>query len=628
MCGITGGYYIHELPDTEILESSISKLSKRGPDNQGLKRLGQAFLGHRRLSILDVSEAGNQPISDETGRYTLVFNGEIYNFRELRKSLIEAGHSFRSTGDTEVLLKAYIEYGPDCLAMLNGFFAFAIHDASDESIFIARDRLGIKPLHYYVDEDKVLFSSEVKALYPLQIKREIDYNTLAIYFQLNYIPAPYGIYKNLRKLLPGHWMRIDKGEVRTQQWYELEHPNVDAGIDYENAQKQLADLLDDAVHKRLVSDVPLGTFLSGGIDSSVITSLASRHQRHLNTFSIGFKDEAFFDETQYAELVAERLKTNHTVFKLSNDDLLDSLNTLLEYIDEPFADSSALLVNLLSKYTRQHVTVALSGDGGDELFAGYNKHYGEWRLRKGGLAPALVSQLLPVWRAFPKGRHDKFSNKVRQLERFGRGKQLNDRERYWDWCSFIDRKTSMAYFGNSPEINESELIRRMMRHTDTIGRSGDLNDVLYADVNLVLPYDMLTKVDLMSMANALEVRVPLLDHRIAEFAFKLPVEHKIDGKMKKKILQDAFRHILPSELYNRPKRGFEVPLLQWFRKELKDLIMDDLLSDNFIAEQGIFNGDVIKSLKKRLFSSNPGDVHAQIWALIVFQSWYKNYHIQ
>ena len=217
---------------------------------------------------------------------------------------------------------------------------------------------------------------------------------------------------------------------------------------------------------------------------------------------------------------------------------------------------------------------------------------------------------------------------MRQLERFGRGNRLSDKDRYWDWCSFIDREASMAYFGNSPEINESELIRRMMRYTDSIGRSGDLNDVLFADVNLVLPYDMLTKVDLMSMANALEVRVPLLDHRIAEFAFSLPVQHKIDGKMKKKVLQDAFRHILPAELYNRPKRGFEVPLLQWFRKELKSLIMDDLLSDAFIAEQGIFNREVISGLKKRLFSSNPGDVHAQIWALIVFQSWYKNYHIR
>lgn len=628
MCGITGGYYKKELPAREVLERSVSAISSRGPDNQALLTHGSVFLGHRRLSILDVRAAANQPFFSSDERYALIFNGEIYNFREIRDTLAAKGRTFRTTGDTEVLLYAWMEYGADCLELLNGFFAFAILDTVTGRIFAARDRLGIKPLHYYEDDDKVLFASEVKALYPLGIDRSIDYQTLATYFQLNYIPAPYGIYKKLRKLPPGHYMEIADGRLTITKYYSLPHPAVPPSpVSYDEAKKELASLLDEAVRMRLVSDVPLGTFLSGGIDSSIITSLAARHRDHLNTFSIGFRDNAFFDETHYAELVADRLKTNHRVFKLSNDDLLDSMTGMLAYIDEPFADSSALLVNLLSRHTREHVTVALSGDGGDELFAGYNKHYGEWRMRRGGAAAGIVSALLPLWKRLPKSRHSGTGNRIRQFERFAEGMRLSEGERYWRWCSFVSPDDSIAYFRDPAQLNPEELEMRRRRYTQLLRPDGDLNDNLYADTQLVLPYDMLTKVDLMSMANSLEVRVPLLDHRIAEFAFRLPVEYKINGAMKKRILQDAFRDELPAALYNRPKKGFEVPLLQWFRRELRSLIEDDLLEDSYIKDQQIFNLHFIRGLKKRLFSRDPGDVHAQIWALIVFQSWYRNYHL-
>lgn len=627
MCGISGGYYVNQLPPREVLLTSLSRLSSRGPDNEGIMTSGQVFLGHRRLSIIDVSANSNQPMSSDDGRYTIIFNGEIYNFRDIKARLTDSGHSFRTTGDTEVLLQAYMAYGEDCLEMLNGFFAFAIYDRKEGSIFAARDRMGIKPLYYYRDAEKILFSSEMKALYPLNIKREIDFNTLAQYLQLNYIPAPYSIYRSVRKLLPGQCMTIRDGEVRLRQYYQVPYKRGEyTSMSYDEAKTELIRLVDDSVSQRLVSDVPLGTFLSGGIDSTVVTSVAARHKSNLNTFSIGFRDEGFFDETAYAEKVAEKLKTNHSVFKLTNDDLLDSLNSLLEYIDEPFADSSALLVNLLSRYTRQHVTVALSGDGGDELFAGYNKHYGEWRIRNKGIAEFGVNMLTPLWKSLPKGRHGKWNNRIRQLERFADGMKLPPDERYWRWCSFIPSSGYKDYFLWNIPVVEAEMVMRRKRFTSLIKPDGDLNDDLYADVQLVLPNDMLTKVDLMSMANSLEVRVPLLDHRIVEFAFSLPVSYKIDRKMKKKILQDAFRDVLPDDIYNRPKKGFEVPLLQWFRKELKSLIEDDLLSDDFIRDQQIFDLSYIKQLRKRLFSSNPGDVHAQIWALIVFQSWYRNYH--
>lgn len=627
MCGISGGYYTKELPPQELLLNSIAQLAKRGPDNQGLHTHQKYFLGHRRLSIIDVSNAANQPLFTEDKRYCIIFNGEIYNYASIRKDLESKGHQFSTNGDTEVLLKSFIEYGKDCLNLLNGFFAFAILDHETNQLFIARDRLGIKPIYFYQDEDRFLFASEMKAFFPLNIKKEIDFNALASYFQLNYIPAPNTIYKDVQKLLPGHFIELGDGKIHIEQYYKVPYErNNYADLSYEQASNKLVELLDQSVSDRLVADVPLGTFLSGGIDSSVISSLAANHRESLNTFSIGFKDNAFFDETEYAELVANKLKTNHKVFKLTNDDLLESLTSLLEYIDEPFADSSALLVNLLSKYTREHVTVSLSGDGGDELFAGYNKHYGEWRIRNGGLAASAVSSLLPVWQNLPKSRHGKFGNKIRQLERFAIGSKLSAGDRYWRWCSFIDKAESKKYFKNPNLVEDKELEKIQAHYTQHFKENGDLNDNLYADIHLVLPYDMLTKVDLMSMANSLEVRVPFLDHRIVEFAFSLPVEYKIDANLKKKIVQDAFRKILPSELYNRPKKGFEVPLLQWFRNELKDLIMNDLLSDKFIEEQGIFNINYIQELKQRLFSTNPGDVHAQIWALIVFQSWFKNYH--
>lgn len=629
MCGIAGGYYKQELPNEALLSKAVQQLESRGPDNQGLHCHQNFFLGQRRLSILDTSEGAHQPFFSADNRYCLIFNGEIYNFKSIRTKLESKGYTFKTNGDTEVLLYAYIEYGKACLDLFNGFFAFALLDQQTNDLFIARDRIGIKPLYIYQDEYRFLFASEMKAFYPLNIKKEIDYNVLATYFQLNYIPAPYTIYQKVSKLLPGHYIEFSNGTAATKQWYKLPFDIKNyADLSYEKASDKLVELLETSIEKRLVSDVPLGTFLSGGIDSSVISSLAAKHKSNLNTFSIGFKDNAFFDETEYAELVANKLKTNHRVFKLSNDDLLESLQSLLAYMDEPFADSSALLVNLLAKYTREHVTVALSGDGGDELFAGYNKHYGEWRIRKGGLAANAVSALLPVWRNLPKSRHGKIGNKIRQLERFAIGKQLDVGERYWRWCSFIDAEESKQYFKDASTIDQSVLNSIKDRYTQLLKKEGDLNDNLYADVHLVLPYDMLTKVDLMSMANSLEVRVPFLDHEVIEYAFTLPVQYKIDAKLKKKIVQDAFRKILPSELYNRPKKGFEVPLLQWFRNELKSLIMDDLLADKFIQEQGIFNLNYIQQLKKRLFSTNPGDVHAQIWALIVFQSWYKNYHIQ
>ncbi|AIZ63323.1 asparagine synthase [Hymenobacter sp. DG25B] len=632
MCGITGVFAFTEAGRNSLasLHASTDAISSRGPDSQGHYVYDRVGLGHRRLSILDLSCDGNQPMTDAAGRYTIIFNGEIFNFRELRQKLVKKGYTFHSQTDTEVILQLYITEGRGFLKKLNGFFSLAIYDKEEDSLFIARDRMGVKPLLVYRDEDKMLFGSEMKALMALGVPRKLDYAALSHYLQLNYIPGPATIFKGVKKLLPGHYLYIKGEKVVRKAWYRIPYDPKKVAknkLTYEQQQQKLVELMDESVARRLVADVPLGSFLSGGIDSSVITALAARHTPHLNTFSIGFRDEPFFDETKYANLVAKMHKTNHTVFSLTNQDLYDHIFDVLNYIDEPFADSSALAVYILSKRTREKVTVALSGDGADELFAGYNKHMAEWQVRRGGPKAEAVAGLGILWELLPKSRNSFIGNKVRQFQRFSRGMSSGPKDRYWDWASLASEQDarSLLSAASKRKVGKKLVEKRRKDILQHLRADGDLNEVLLTDMNLVLPYDMNAKVDLMSMANSLEVRSPFLDVNVVNFAFSLPVESKIDAKIKKKIVQDAFRPMLPEELYKRPKHGFEVPLLKWFRNELRPLIEDDLLSDAFIESQGIFDVDAIRRLKVQLFSRNPGDVHARIWALIVFQHWWKKW---
>ncbi|GAA4372953.1 asparagine synthase (glutamine-hydrolyzing) [Hymenobacter koreensis] len=635
MCGITGLFAFSDSGRSSLtgLQASTDAIVSRGPDSQGHFVYDCVGLGFRRLAILDLSADGNQPMTDESGRYTIVFNGEIFNFRELRARLQRKGYTFKSHTDTEVILKLYITEGRGFLKKLNGFFGLAIYDKEENTLFIARDRMGVKPMLVYRDEDKLMFASEMKSLLALGVPRKLDYASLSHYLQLNYIPGPATIFKGVKKLLPGHYLFVrPDGKVVKKRWYKIPYDPKKVAKNrttYEQQKAKLVELMDASVARRLVADVPLGSFLSGGIDSSVITALAARHTPHLNTFSIGFRDEPFFDETKYANLVAKMHKTNHTVFSLTNNDLYGHLFDVLDYFDEPFADSSALAVYILSKHTREKVTVALSGDGADEMFAGYNKHMGEWQVRTGGAKAELVTGLNILWDVLPKSRNSFLGNKVRQLQRFSRGMLSGPKDRYWDWASLASEKDARNLLSPSARSKAGKRIadKRRKDILENLHADGDLNEVLLTDMNLVLPYDMLAKVDLMSMANSLEVRTPFLDYKVVNFAFSLPVESKIDAKMKKRIVQDAFRPLLPEELYKRPKHGFEVPLLKWFRNELRPLITDDLLSDDFVEAQGIFSVDAVRDLKKQLFSNNPGDVHARIWALIVFQHWWKRHMV-
>jgi asparagine synthase (glutamine-hydrolysing) len=630
MCGITGIMPFNLVGKFNKIHitNATRALEKRGPDYQDVFIDECVGMGHRRLSIIDTSSIAHQPMWDQSKRYCIVFNGEIFNYQELKNQLLTLGTTFISQSDTEVLLNLYIREGEKCLSKLNGFFSFCIYDSQERTFFLARDRYGIKPLLYVFDEDKFIFSSEMKSILEYGIQKEIDYTSLFTYLQLNYIPAPDTVFKVVKKLLPGHCLKVSQKNLSTNQYYDIPYQSNEAEnfpFTYEEAKTKVKTLLESSVQRRLVSDVPLGAFLSGGIDSSVITALASKHKPGLHTFSIGFRDEKFFDETEYAKLVARHFKTAHTVFSLTNDDLYAHVHQILDYLDEPFADSSAINVYILSKETRKHATVALSGDGADELLAGYNKHAAFYRMKYPGWKEKVVSASLPLLKLFPQSRNSSLTNSIRQMVRFGEGAKLKPSERYWRWAGYASESEVSSLFNaeTREKILQNDYRSRKDSLLQSVPDNYTLNDILRTDMNVVLPNDMLTKVDLMSMANGLEVRVPFLDYELVNYLFSLPSHFKIDHQLRKKILQDSFRDILPVELYNRPKKGFEVPLLKWFRKEMKSLITDDLLSQKRIEEQGIFDYPAVHKLKQQLFSSNPGDVHARIWGLIVFQWWWK-----
>lgn len=624
MCGIVGIIAKDETGKQNFnnLKAAVKQLYHRGPDASGTITHNNIGLGHARLSIIDTSEGATQPFVSENGRYILVFNGEIYNFKQLRKPLEQKGYTFKTHSDTEVLLYHLIENGKLGINDLNGFFGFAFYDKEEQTTLIARDRFGIKPLHIYEDEHQLIFGSELKSIFSFNITKELDLSSLQLFLKFNYIPQPYSILKRCKKLNPGELLEFKNGSASISKYYTLPfEPNKYSFSNYEDAQKKLREILEQSVQDRMVADVPIGSFLSGGIDSSVIVALASKHTKNLNTFSIGYKDEPLFDETHFAKLVADKYKTNHTVFELTNDDLYNQLHKVLDYTDEPFADSSGLAVNILSMHTRQKAIVALSGDGADEIFSGYNKHMAEFLARQKSLKNTAVKLGKPLWKTLPKSRNSKLGNLNRQLLRFSEGISKGNTERYWDWAGILKDDQAGSFLKNkgSDFKNQKKGILSQNLNSD------DFNGVLYQDVQQVLVGDMLTKVDMNSMNNSLEVRVPFLDHRVVEFAFQIPSAFKIQQGIKKKILQETFRPDLPEDLFKRPKHGFEVPLLKWFRGELATEIKDNYLNRDFIESQGILNWTQVEELLKKLNSSSPEDSAATTWALIVFQHWWKKW---
>lgn len=625
MCGITGILAFTEEGRKYLdkIDDAVKSLHHRGPDGSGVFRHGNIALGHTRLAIIDTSDAAAQPFTSSDGRYTIVFNGEIFNYKELRAELEKEGCVFRSQSDTEVLLAVFTKGHPS-IHELNGFFACAVYDNQKGNLELFRDRFGEKPLYYHFCDDFMAFSSEAKTLIPFLKKKTISKQLLEGYLHLNYNPIGNTILTEINQIPPGMIFAQDSERTFTladdnwyPQFYQFRHKS---GDDYETAKSKVRHLLDAAVQRRLIADVPIGSFLSGGIDSSVVSAIAALHKKDIETFSVGYADEPFFDETEYATLVSKHIGSKHHVFSVTNADLLDSLHSFLNILDDPFADSSALAVNILARETRKHVTAAISGDGADELFAGYNKHAAEYLARNPGMRESFIRSGKMLWNALPASRNSKAGNTIRQLRKFAHGISLSPKDRYWEWAGITKpgEIEALMHFPAKP-FDHGQITLRIEE-----GIKADFNDVLKTDFELVLANDMLVKVDRMSMLNSLEVRSPFLDHELVEYVMSLPSEYKINRHERKRILKDACRDLLPPEIFSRKKQGFEVPLLKWFRGDLRGMI-DELLDEKFLKEQNLFNPAEVKNIRKQLHSNDPGDSASRIWGLIVFQSWWKKY---
>jgi asparagine synthase (glutamine-hydrolysing) len=643
MCGICGKISFGNQPIEESLVRNMCRsFSYRGPDDEGvyINTVGKKDkglhigLGHQRLSIIDLSQAGHQPMANEDKTIWITYNGEIYNFKELRRSLLKKGHTFRSNTDTEVVLHLYEEEGLQAVKRLNGMFAFALWDENKGRLWVCRDRIGIKPLLYQWNGKDFVFASEIKALLcDPSIPKEIDYDALQLYLTFNYIPAPYTIFKGIRKLEPGNYLVVINGKIEEERYWDPPQsidPDIVA-LDFSKQEKffkeKLYEVLSESVKARMIADVPLGAFLSGGIDSSIIVALMAKHSSQpIQTFSIGFEGAQLFDETTYAQEVAALYKTDHHEFKLTYRDMIDIFSDVLSTFDEPFADSSAIPTFIVSRETRKYVTVALSGDGGDELFAGYRSYLGEYWYKRYMMIPAVFRKYLlekPIL-MLPDSRNIRFLEYIRRLKKFIRSTRGNFSERMLSLKEIapgdVRRRLIQNYDGVDQELILRWVVERLNQYKDD-----RLNTILYSDLKDSLPGDMLNKVDWMSMKNSLEVRVPFLDHRVVELAFQMPGALKLNRGKTKYILKETFKEILPRSLYRRPKAGFEIPISQWLKTDLK-FLLKDYLDEGRIRKQGIFDHDTITGLVAD-HRSNRTDTSWVLWNLIVFQYWYDLYFI-
>lgn len=634
MCGICGSISKHASACAEKqIRIMCDAIRHRGPDDHGVWRkqdpgAGEIAFGHTRLSIIDLSADGHQPMTNEDETLWLVFNGEIYNFVHLRNELLAKSHRFRSETDSEVILHLYEEEGIDCIHRLFGMFAFALWDQGKQRLLLCRDRLGIKPLVYYWDGSTFSFASEIKALLAdHDVKREINWEALGLYLSLNYVPAPRTIFRNIFKLEPGHLLVIENGTLEKQKYWEVPQDTENGNDSFDDYKRELFKRMEAAVQRRLIADVPLGAFLSGGIDSSIVVGLMARSMNQpVKTFSIGYKDLSLYDESSYAKEVASFHGTEHHEFRLSSKDVLDVIPDVLDHFDEPFADSSAIPTFLVSRETRKEVTVALSGDGADELFAGYRKYTGEHWYRYYSLLPrALREQYVKrLFARLPRSRDNRLAEYLRRADKFIQGAHEAEADRIWAWREiFTEQMMNDVLLPDIRQRISMQLGRHLTKEALNRFDGDPINRMLHLDVTGSLPDDMLNKVDWMSMKHALEVRVPFLDHEVVEWAFKIPGKMKLHRGRRKFILIETFQSLLPKRIQKRPKWGFEVPISAWLKKELRYLT-DNYLSENKINEQGIFNYSSIQEMVG-MHMDGKREYGWQIWSLIVFGHWYEKY---
>lgn len=625
MCGICGKINLDNQPVTEtLLRRMASSLSHRGPDDEGIYINGCAGLGHRRLSIIDLSLNARQPMSNEDGRVWIVFNGEIYNFPALREDLFKKGHIFRSHSDTETIIHLYEEYGVESLSRLRGMFAFALWDERDKTLFLARDRVGKKPLYYYDNGSSFLFASEIKAIITdPDVPRIPDHTAIHHYLTYQDVPSPWTAFKGIKKLPPAHYLLLKNGQTEVKRYWKLSYlpKHKVSEKDIKNA---VVEQLKETVKIRLISDVPLGAFLSGGIDSSAIVAMmAGMMNEPVKTFSIGFKEGAY-NELRYAKMVAEKFKTAHTEF-IVEPDAVDVLPKLVWHYNEPFADSSAIPTYYVSKLAREHVTVILNGDGGDENFAGYGRYRAnEFAGKISRFFPRRVANmLLAVVSLLPHGKNP--TNLLWTLKRFLQEYRRSPELRNCHWlCHFNnDMKDELYSDGFSREMSSTDSFELVLDKYIEAEAASFLDKTLYADVMMYLPDDLLVKVDVATMANSLEARSPFLDHEFMEFAARIPSELKLRRGNTKYILKEALKEVLPDEILYRQKMGFGVPIDHWFRNELKEMAYDVLLGEGG-TERGYFNKAFIKRMLDEHVSGR-WNWQYHIWNLLMLELWHREF---
>jgi asparagine synthase (glutamine-hydrolysing) len=647
MCGIAGAVWSRpsRAIDRDVLIRMTSAIQHRGPDDVGYlissehpggsRGTVQCGLGHRRLSIIDL-EGGHQPLSNGDGTIWTVFNGEIYNYRELREELIARGHRLKTVSDTEVIVRLYEEMGPACVEKLRGMFAFAIWDQNRQRLMLARDRMGQKPLYYHCVDGQLLFSSELKSILQVPgVNRTLSPESVDLFLTYQYVPHPDSIFRDIRKLPPAHTAIFDSNGLSLSRYWTPPYSQVlpESSPDEQTPsrswsvpqwKKALRETLTEAVRLRMRSDVPIGAFLSGGIDSTIISGLMqSLSPNRIHTFSMGF-DQPEYDERSYARMAAEHLKTNHHEFQIEAT-ALNRLPALIWHYDEPFGDSSAIPTMALSEATRKIVKVCLSGDGGDELFAGYHRYQAVYLAGKSDRLPKVIKKIFAwkLWQRIPTSTRQRAPG--RRIKRFIEALGQPPEERYLRWIGIFNREARESLYTRSfraslGNFDSSQFIRSVYElcpQRDFVTRT------TAADVQSYLPCDILTKVDIASMAFALEARSPFMDHHVVELAAQMPIELKFSPGQGKKILIETFSDLIPAPLQQRRKMGFGVPIDHWFRKELTPLLRGVLLSERCL-DRGIFRKEFLETLLGEHLSG-AWDHAYRLWNLLCFECWARIY---
>lgn len=611
MCGLLGIVDYKKSVSTSLFNEMLNSLKHRGPDDEGIEVFSlescSIFLGHRRLSIIDISSNGHQPMLYE--HLAIVYNGEVYNFKDIRQDLISEGYSFDSNSDTEVILKSYHLWGIDCVERFRGMFAFAIYDFKQQEIIIFRDRAGVKPLYYSQTDNALIFSSELRPLlnYPY-FNKEIDFEAVSSYLQFGYIHAPKTIFKAVQKLLPGHYLKYDiRSKILVKECYWNINDFYENQVAREDITEKLEATIIEAFNLRMIADVPVGVFLSGGIDSSLVAAIVQKYSKMpINTFTIGFEDKKY-DESNYAKEIAKYLGTNHTELICNKEDALAIIMKLPKIFDEPFADSSAIPTVLVSELAKKQVSVVLSGDGGDELFCGYPSYV---------LMEKRFERLSKVpFRKTLKTISNTITTPVFIQNRFN-GKLYN---RFIKVKNMLDHDDIVNNFKVANSVFSKDEIKRLIRadyffSKDIPATTSNLEKMMISDFKGYLPDDLMVKIDRSTMSASLEGREPLLDHKIIEFAASLPVSYKKN----KEILKSILGHYIPEELFLRKKQGFGIPINDWLREDLKYLL-DQYLGESLIRKYNIFDYDYISKLLEAFYVGKNDD--NKVWVLLMFQMW-------